>query len=170
MSSLTVEELEGRMRPGVLSQHGFLGDDESLQDLLDEDARVVEELGVTYDAIADRLEALIEAAESSPDHTFQTPLFGTTVEVFTGFQICPWAPDVHHGQCTAGRGVRFGNLQWRIRNRRLDLDAAGPGLIVHLIREHHFFEGVDSRYRVDPRQIVELLELEPPGEGESTRT
>ena len=35
-----------------------------------------------------------------------------------------------------------------------------PGLIIHLIREHNFFEG-SLKYRVEPEQIIKLLELEP---------
>ncbi len=35
-----------------------------------------------------------------------------------------------------------------------------PGLIIHLIRDHHFFEG-SLKYRVEPEQIIKLLELEP---------
>jgi hypothetical protein len=29
----------------------------------------------------------------------------------------------------------------------------GPGLIIHLIREHGFFEGLNSPYRVDPIDV-----------------
>jgi hypothetical protein len=32
-------------------------------------------------------------------------------------------------------------------------------LIVHLIREHGFFEGRESPYRVDPGDLVRVLEL-----------
>jgi hypothetical protein len=37
----------------------------------------------------------------------------------------------------------------------------GPELITHLIREHGFFEGFESPYRVDPRALAELLQLGP---------
>lgn len=38
---------------------------------------------------------------------------------------------------------------------------AGPGLIVHLIRDHHFFEGPGSPYRVDPVKAAQVLGLQP---------
>lgn len=35
----------------------------------------------------------------------------------------------------------------------------GPGLIVHLIRAHQFFEGSESPYRVEPRKAIRVLAL-----------
>jgi len=154
-----LEELEALMRPGVLSQNGFLGDNENLEEVLAEDRQVLKELGVTHAALATALESLIEVAEKSPDHSSRGYPFHTTVEVFTGFQICPWATDIHHGQCTIGGGSRFANLHWCIKNTRTGQEMCGPGLIVHLIRDHQFFEGMESPQRVDPRDLAKLLDL-----------
>jgi hypothetical protein len=41
-------------------------------------------------------------------------------------------------------------------DRRIDF----PGLIIHLVREHGFFEGAVS-YRLEPRAAIEILGLEP---------
>lgn len=43
---------------------------------------------------------------------------------------------------------------------------SAPGLIIHLIREHHFFEGFGSPYRVDPTELARLLELGPCAQGQ----
>ena len=47
-----------------------------------------------------------------------------------------------------------------ILNRETGESFTGPGLIVHLIREHHFFEGKESPYRVEPEKAVRVLELQ----------
>ena len=53
----------------------------------------------------------------------------------------------------------WSNLDFLILNRQAGIQVTGPGLIVHLIREHHFFEGVESPYRVDPVRVSEVLQL-----------
>jgi hypothetical protein len=40
-----------------------------------------------------------------------------------------------------------------VTNRKTRAEIRGPGLVVHLIRDHHFFEGLLSPSRVDPAQL-----------------
>ena len=75
-----------------------------------------------------------------------------------GYQECPWSPTRLGGgepSCAIASG------DWGIRDRQRGLEMRGPELITHLIREHGFFEGFASPYRVDPRALVELLQLGP---------
>lgn len=75
-----------------------------------------------------------------------------------GYQECPWSPTRLGGgkpSCAIASG------DWGIRDRQSGLELRGPELITHLIREHGFFEGFDSPYRVDPRALAELLQLGP---------
>jgi hypothetical protein len=66
-----------------------------------------------------------------------------------GYQACPWDCKI----------CQWSDLDFRIENQRTGETLTGPGLIVHLIREHHFFEGLKSPYRVDPIKLVKVLEL-----------
>lgn len=143
------------MRPGALSEGGFLGECERLEDVLARDRRTLARLGVTYDELAGRLGALIRAAPARVGHLV------VEVAFCAGRQVCPWSSDIHHRQCTAGGGVEYDSCDWLIRNLRSRQVMCGPGLIVHLIRDHHFFEGVESPYRVDPAELARLLELVP---------
>ncbi len=68
---------------------------------------------------------------------------------YRGLQDCPW-------NCDYDRWAYFDFL---ILNRRSGAYVTGPGLIVHLIREHHFFEGLESPYRVEPAQAIQVLGL-----------
>ena len=154
-----IEELESRMRPGAFSQAGFLGPDERLEDVLAGDQQTLADLGLTRAELAVPLDALLDAAESSGRNRARIGDHDVRIEVTTGFQICPWAPDPHHAQCAAGGGVRHASITWEIRNRRTGGQLRGPGLIVHLIREHGFFEGHKSRYRVGPEELAQALGL-----------
>jgi hypothetical protein len=148
------------MRPGAFSQRGFLGADERLEDVLEADARTLAELGLSPQELADPLDRLIDAAEATRGRSARVDdHFDIGIELFTGFQICPWAPDPHSGQCSAAGGVRHASVEWHLRNRRTGDRLSGPGLIVHLIRAHGFFEGLRSPSRVDPRALARILEL-----------
>lgn len=151
--------LENRMRPGVLSVGGFLGSSENLAEVLERDQKTLTELNLTFEELAEPLNTLIRAAESSTQRKVSVNQYEVAVTVFSGFQICPWSPDPDQGQCRAGSGVQFGHLDWKIRNKNNKMQLQGAGLLVHLIRDHHFFEGRESPYRISPRQLAQLFEL-----------
>jgi len=151
-------ELEGRMRPGAFSRSGFLGPDERLADVTAADARTLDALNLDDARIAAALEGLIDAAERSPQHRASVGPLQCHIEVHQGFQICPWA-DLQSGRCSAGGGARHASADWSITNTATGDTMRGPGLIVHLIRDHHFFEGAKSPNRVDPARLAALLGL-----------
>jgi hypothetical protein len=70
---------------------------------------------------------------------------------YRGLQDCPWKCDYDH----------WAYFDFLILNRRSGEYVTGPGLIVHLIREHHFFEGLASPYRVEPAKVIRVLDLVP---------
>src|SRR6266436_1371716 len=153
-------ELESRMRPGAFSRVGFLGPHESLAQVLEADRLEVERVGLTFESLAQSLEDLIVAGESS--RTRKVDIGGryhVEIEVLTGFQICPWASDPHHAQCDAGHGVQHASVNWRIINLQTRLELRGPGLAVHLMRDHHFCQGRGSPLRVDPIALAQLVGL-----------
>jgi hypothetical protein len=78
----------------------------------------------------------------------------STRSPFAGKQECPWSRSTE-------QACAWGGTDWAIRDRHRDLRMRGPSLIVHLIREHGFFEGPASPYRVDPRELAELLLIGP---------
>jgi hypothetical protein len=156
---LSDSEIEARMRPGAFSKSGFLGPDERLADVIAADAHTLRRLHLDYVQIAAGIEALLAAAEASPARRASVGQLECRVQVYQGFQICPWARDPRRGQCSAGQGVRHGSIDWRIRNRATGEEMQGSGLIVHLIRDHHFFEGKMSPNRVHPERLAHILGL-----------
>jgi hypothetical protein len=155
----TEEELEKRMRPGAFSKVGFLGRDERLSEVIAQDSETLRDLNLTYAEIASTLEALITAAENLPARKARLGNVECRVAVHQGFQICPWVPDPNRGQCSTGSGVRHASVDWVIANTETGEEMRGPGLIVHLVREHGFFEGRASPNRVDPFQLAGILGL-----------
>jgi len=149
------------MRPGIFSQTGFLGPDESLRQVLDTDARALGELGVSARTLAERLRDLLEAAVASKRRVTRVRHYNIGVQRYKGPQIFPFAPQPHENPCPAGGHIRFASIDWDIKNTRSCVRLSGPGLIVHLIGAHTFFEGLQSPYRVAPRALAELLELGP---------
>lgn len=149
------------MRPGRFAEKGFLGPDESLTQVLEMDARMVADLGLTTSLLAERLGNLLELAVASPRSTTRVGPYAIRLQRYKGNQICPFAPEPHDNPCQHGGGVRYASIDWRIRNARSGEGLTGPGLIVHLIGAHNFFEGLQSPYRVAPRALAQLLELGP---------
>ncbi|MGO8865311.1 MAG: hypothetical protein ACLQME_02305 [Alphaproteobacteria bacterium] len=147
------------MRPGAFSKTGFLGPNERLRDVIAADAKTLQKLNLTYAEIAFKLDALIAAAEASPVHRARLRALQCRVQVYQGFQICPWALGSPDAQCSAGLGVRHGSVDWWVTNLRTGEEMKGPGLVVHLIRDHHFFEGLMSPNRVDPSRLAHILDL-----------
>ena len=180
-------DLEARMRPGRLSEKGFLGPDESLAAVLARDAETLERLGVTHEEVAGAIERVISAVlqqrnqlqadeywkrrANFPDlyHPETIPRFSLKnlpdtdtgylvghLQVFAlsyrGLQECPWGCDEE---------PKWSHLNLLFLNRRTGESFTAPGLAVHLIRAHHFFEGLGTPFRVDPAMAVRVLELAP---------
>lgn len=157
-----LEEVEARMRPGRFSQKGFLGPGESLRQVLDADAHTLAELGISAQLLAERLDELLEAA-TTLGKTRVGP-YRIAVQRYKGPQICPFAPEPFENPCPTGGPIRFASIDWDIRNAQSKVRLSGPGLIVHLIGAHSFFEGPESPYRVDPRNLARLLDLAKPAQ------
>ena len=173
-----IVQLEANMRPGAFSEGGFLGHNESLEAVLASDAHALDELGLSSAALADALEEILQRARdqyptgegSLPNlyRPWSVPHFSldnlpgpqegcmidNKYQVFTmgyrGLQECPWGCEYE----------RWSSFDFLILNRETGEYITGPGLIVHLIREHQFFEGKESPYRVDPTQLARVLQLE----------
>lgn len=141
--------VQARMAPGVLTLHGFLGTDRrNLADILEADSREVARLGLTHARIADQLQVFLDRARDG---------LGTEV-VYGDHRLrhhgargrvpCPWGHpgiyekgDVHLTRVATGESIIFSELQ------------------VHLIREHGFYEGRGSPYRLDPAALKRILGL-----------
>jgi hypothetical protein len=140
-----------RMRPGVLTLHGFFGSDtRSLVDILAEDDRAVRERGLTHDRIAERLEELLEAARDIMEReTVLEGRYRIFVRDDRGLITSPWGDgrfrkdDAQLVDLVTGTTLRWNSLS------------------IHLIRTHGFYSGRESPYRLDPVTLIDVLQIRP---------
>jgi hypothetical protein len=136
-----------RMAPGVLSMHGFLGDDpRSLNEIIDADAAELERLGLPRDAVADRLAELRDAAVDG---------LGSDVQIGDGVTAA-------HREAMGRLPCPFGGCGVFPKGEVVVTLPDGnvlrfTALSIHMIREHGFFEGRGSRYRVEPAVVARLI-------------
>jgi len=145
------KEIEALMKPGKLSWGGFLGENEKLDEVLKADDKTIKKLGVTHEQIADRIEYFIKTLNYSPSEKGKLIdgkyLVGGVS--YRGGQDCPWRD--------AGFMMPYSSMDLFVENQELGERLNFPGGIVHLIREHQFYEGEESPYRVDPKHAVRIL-------------
>jgi len=140
------------MRPGVLTLHGFLGNDSrNLVEILDDDAAEVSRLGTKNSSIAERMQYFRNRGEEglgefiSIDEDFEV-----RVETVRGKIPSPFG----------GPGL-YSKTNTTVRNTKLGREVTYTDINIHLIRDHGFFEGKGSPFRQEPRELVEVLEIEP---------
>jgi len=138
------------MRPGVITLYGFLGpDDRNLIDMLIDDDGDVKRLGLTHEQIGRRMEELRnQGAKGLGEYIKVAPHFQVRVETVRGKLPCPFGePGLHRKTNTqvlneaSGREVVYSDLQ------------------IHLIAEHGFYQGRKSRFRLNPADLAEVLEI-----------
>jgi len=135
-----------RMAPGRLSGTGFLGDDERpLDEIIAADLAELDEAGLAPGQVADLLDELHRVADAGLEAP--QPAFGgrAIAEVVEGMGriSCPFACGVRSHKAVVH--VKAGSLDVRF-----------TPLHAHLIREHGFFQGRGSEFRLEPRDVVAL--------------
>ena len=152
----TIADLEKDMRPGapseVGSRAGFLGQDESLLDVLAMDNEfVVDKLGLTHQDIARPL--LIAAAighskrfdEESTKFRYHGQNYRVKMICYKGFQDSPFydktatSCDAVLENLTNGKKLKFSPL------------------VPFMVERYGFYEGKGTSYRVEPADVLEMF-------------
>lgn len=169
-----IDRIEQRMRPGQASESGFLNASEKLIDVIQRDEHSLAELSLVPEQFADRLESIVGQGSRlyslanrgvlrKTNNTLWIPFdlelgahfliegrYLLSTSKYFGSQSCPFE-DAGSQACTASTGQDF-----TIRIVESDQTLSFSGLAIHLIREHHFFEG-SVRYRIDPVYAADFL-------------
>jgi hypothetical protein len=142
--------IQAAMRPGAITQSGFLGSDaRHLADILADDAAAVARLGLTHRALAARMRGFLKAgAEGLGDEIAVAPHFEVRVDGVRGSLPCPF-----------GHAGLFAKTFCIVRNRTLDDTIAFTELQIHMIEAHGFYEGEGSPYRLPPERLARVLEI-----------
>lgn len=152
-----LKQIQENMRPGVLTLNGFLGTDgRDLVEILETDAAEVRRLKTTHRAISDRMALLRDRGKEG---------LGEFIDVDPNFEV---RVDSVRGGIPSPFGDRglIPKTNTTVRNTRLGREIVFTDVNIHLIGEHGFYEGRGSLFRVEPEDLVEVLEV--PAEEQET--
>ena len=150
--TVDMQRVQDDMRPGRISHTGFLGHDRRLLiEILDGDDAEVKRLGQTHAALAARMRSLRESGRGGLGEAVSVaPHFEVRVDGVPGVLACPF----HH----AGR---FPKVNTTVTNMRSGRKVTYSDLSIHLIAEHGFYQGAGSPFRLDPAELMAVLEPGP---------
>ena len=136
------------MKPGVISLHGFLGvDKRDIEQIIEHDAAELERLEINADKIADGLERIkTRALKGLGDYIDLDAGYSARADSIRGKLPCPFD---HKGL--------YRKTVISLRGPAIDGELNFTDLGIHMIREHGFFQGKGSPFRLEPYKIREIL-------------
>jgi hypothetical protein len=142
------KKLEEMLRSSKLAAGGFMGDDpRSISEIIDVDSAEVFESGLTIEKIVNRMREIINMAITGLGDwvKIDNRLIAMADEA-KGRLICPWPhPGRYEKRVTTVRVIASGlTIKWSDLN-------------IHLIAEHSFFEGKGSKFRIEPRIMIDTI-------------
>ena len=147
LNGIAIEKLEANMRPGALSDVGFLGPDESLLDVLAADNDTVRALGFSHRRIGFHLRVLGELGiiPERERFSYRGERFRVERADTHGFQASPFEDETRDGRNATVTNLASGkSLSYAL-------------LVPKMIERYGFYEGFETPYRVDPKRAVEVL-------------
>lgn len=156
INGLSVARLESVMRPKKLSQSGFLGADEKLVDILVADNKVVvDERGLTHQQLAWHLHAmgviaamLEKKANAMPvEFVYHGRRFRVTRFAWRGYQASPFEDETKS------------NADAEVTNLANAKKIKYGLLVPYMIERYGFYEGKGTKYRVEPSQVLAVLDF-----------
>lgn len=150
-------ELERRMLPGGWHSRPLLLPGQSLDAVIAEDAGRLRGLGDDAERLG---QAIADALAQATGSDWFRPASGAHVEVELrrrrGFITCPWASEETE-KCTVGKGGRASANEFLLRDRASGLVLPGFEIMAHLIRDHAFFAGPGTPFRIEPEALCRIL-------------
>ena len=148
--TVQLQEAQARMAPGVIARDGFMGSDRrSLSEILAADAAEVSRLGLADEEIAARMAELRDSGYPGLGESVEVPPhLEVRVESERGKLPCPFGDSGGHRKTLV-----------TVLNKRLGRSVSYTDLSIHLVREHGFYEGSGSAFRLEPADLKEILEI-----------
>ncbi|MBD3344623.1 MAG: hypothetical protein GF401_06140 [Chitinivibrionales bacterium] len=143
-------ELHERLGPSPFSSGGFLGHDtRPVDEIINDDARVLESLDITQEQLADALTGAFEKTREG---------LGAEVELFPNvvgkfYESMGRIPSPFRGEGVFEKGEAV--VTDTTTNEKIIISR----LSINLIRKHCFFQGKGSRFRIEPKKAVSILRL-----------
>lgn len=140
--------IRARMMPGAITLSGFIGKDKrSLPEIVAADETELLSLQRTAEELADRMQYFTEASFNAYDGKILVEeIYEVETEVTRGKLPCPYA-----------HGGSYRKSITRLTNTKSKVSVVWTTLNIHLIKDHHFFEGKGSSFRLEPANLVKAL-------------
>ncbi|MDD2331440.1 MAG: hypothetical protein PHI68_02175 [Candidatus Cloacimonetes bacterium] len=142
------EQIMARMQPGVITLNGFLGfDTRNLNEIIADDEKVLEMLGISAEELAERMQYFSDKTFESYDlPVLIDEIYEVETNIVRGKLPCPFRhPGIYRKTITT------------LTNRKQQITVRWTALSIHTIKEHHFFEGKGSPFRLDPQILKKAL-------------
>ena len=140
-------QLRQQFEPGKITKDGFLGSDSRhIHDIIAADQRVLAELNVTAETIADKLQFFIEEGKKMLEGVADAGDYTVQIRWSRGLLPCPFGERGLHHKIIA-----------TVISKKSGTQIQYSQLNVHMIRRHHFFEGTGSPFRLEPLGLVRFL-------------
>ena len=144
------KEIKQNFLPGKISKDGFLGEDtRHIHEIIDTDLRILNKFGVTREQIAEKLQFFIDEGKKGLELPVDLGDFTVQVTWARGMLPCPFGCIRLHHKIVA-----------TVINKKLNQTIRYSQLNVHLIKEHGFFEGNGSQFRLEPDKLIEFLKIQ----------
>ncbi|MCF6177582.1 MAG: hypothetical protein L3J71_17645 [Victivallaceae bacterium] len=143
------------MQPGIITLQGFLGHDKrDLSQIIDEDNQLVKSLTTTHLKIAAQMKFLRGQGECG---------LGEFIEYGEHFQI---RVDSVRGKmrCPFEDPGLIPKYNITVKNLALNREITYTDMNIHFIEIHGFYQGEGSLFRLNPDDLVIILEIESTGD------
>lgn len=145
-----MDRIQRDMQPGIICRDGFLGTDtRNLVEILIEDDAEVKRMGITHESIADRMREMRDVGITGLGEFVKVPPhFEVRVDSVRGKLPCPFS---HPGIIP--------KTNTTVRNMKSGEDITYTDLNIHMIEAHGFYEGKNACFRLEPADLLEILEI-----------
>ncbi|UCB44327.1 MAG: hypothetical protein JSV25_08855 [Spirochaetota bacterium] len=142
--------IQEKMKPGIITRDGFLGTDRrNLIDILVEDDESVKRMDITHGEISQRMIDLRDAGIRGLGNFFSVqPHYEVKVDSVRGKLPCPFGDP----------GV-FPKTNITVKNLKTGREITYTDFHIHMIGSHGFYEGKGSSFRLEPKDLVDILEV-----------
>ncbi len=146
------DAIQHQMAPGVITLDGFLGTDtRKLIDIIASDDAKVHALHVSHQKIAERMQYFRDAGlDGLGEFLKMDDHYEVRVDSVRGKLPSPFG----------GKGM-YEKVNTTVRNLTAGEEATFTDLHIHFVRDHGFYEGEGSPFRIEPALLVRVLEVEP---------
>ena len=144
------ELLYQKLKPSKFSAEGFMGSDpRPIDEIIAADRKVLDENGVSIEALAEALARAYQTAQRALGA--EVTLRPGVIAVF--YESMGRVPSPFQGDGVFAKGEAV--ITERTSGQQIILTQLG----IALIERHHFFQGIGSRYRIDPAMALHMLGL-----------